>query len=208
MSDRPIALLELAIRGLLSQQPRSGYDLLKVFSETAMGGFSSSPGAIYPALKRLERAGSITGDVENRDTLRPRQVYSLTAAGVETLKRQLRQSVTRDDIVRHADGIMLRFAFAGEVLGPDAAIRILEQFAQEIECYLPELKAQLAGLPKEEARYGVHALQHGIDMYCTDARWARRVVKELKQRAPARQAKRRTVATGQRERLRRGGRRP
>ncbi len=206
MSDRPIALLELAITGLLAQQPRSGYDLLKVFSETAMGGFSSSPGAIYPALKRLEKAGSITGDVENRDTLRPRQVYSLSAAGVETLKWQLRQPVTRDDIVRHADGIMLRFAFAGEVLGSGEAIRILEGFAQEIECYLPELKAQLGALPETGGAYGACALQHGIDMYSADARWARKVVKELKQRARAWKAKRRTVAPRQRKRLKRGGR--
>ena len=77
MSNRIISSpLELAILGLLWQQPRSGYDLLKLFTETAMGGYSSSPGAIYPALKRLARHGSITGEVQNRDSLRPRQVYT------------------------------------------------------------------------------------------------------------------------------------
>ena len=46
MPERTISSpLELAIAGLLWQQARSGYDLLKVFAETAMGGFSSSPGA-------------------------------------------------------------------------------------------------------------------------------------------------------------------
>ncbi len=84
--------------------------------------------------------------------------------------------------MRNADGVMLRFAFAGEVLGPDQAIRILEEFAQEIKGYLPELEAQLAALPEIEGRYGILALRHGIDMYCADARWARKVVKELKQR--------------------------
>ena len=185
MSDRPIALLELAIMGLLWQQPRSGYDLLKVFSETAMGGFSSSPGAIYPALKRLERAGSVTGEVENRDTLRPRQVYSLTPAGAETLKRHLRQPVTRHDVIRQEDGVMLRFVFAGEVLGRDEAIRILEQFSREVESYLPDLKAQLATLQQTTDRYGKYALQYGIDMYRAHARWARKIIVELKRRAAA-----------------------
>ena len=181
MSESPIALLELAVMGLLSQQPRSGYDLLKVFSETAMGGFSSSPGAIYPALKRLEKAGNITGEVENRDTLRPRQVYSLTAAGIKTLKQQLRQPVTRDDVVRHMDGVMLRFAFAGELLGPDVAAGILEQFAHQIGGYLPDLQDQLAQIPETTGAYGKYALQHGIQMYEVEARWARKIAKEIKQ---------------------------
>lgn len=187
MSDRIISSpLELAILGLLWQQPRSGYDLLKVFTETAMGGYSSSPGAIYPALKRLARHGSITGEVQNRDSLRPRQVYSLTNAGVERLKQHLRQPVTQDDVMRHADGVMLRFVFAGEVLGRDEAIRVLEQFAREIESYLSDLKRQLAALPAAAGPYGRCALQHGIDMYYAGACWARNAAKELAEQPTAR----------------------
>ncbi len=178
--------MKLAILGLLAQHPRSGYDLVKVFSETAMGGFSSSPGAIYPALKSLERAGLIAGKVVNQSTLRPRQIYKLTAQGTQSLKRHLRQPVTRDDVMRNSDGVLLRFAFAGEVLGQDEAIRILEEFAREIESYLPDLKAQLQALPKAAGPYGRHALQHGIDMYRADARWARKTAKELKQQTTTR----------------------
>ncbi|UCG17263.1 MAG: PadR family transcriptional regulator [Phycisphaerales bacterium] len=187
MSERIISSpLELAIMGLLWQQPRCGYELLKVFSETAMGGFGNSPGAIYPALRRLERNGSITGEVENRDTLRPRQVYSLTTAGAETLKQHLRQPVTRDDVMRYADGVLLRFAFAGELLGRREAIRILDEFVREIDAYLPDLKAQLADLPQTAGPYGRYALQHGIDMYHADARWARKTITQLKKRRAAR----------------------
>ncbi len=182
--------LKLALLGLLSQRPRSGYDLLKVFSQTAMGGFSSSPGAIYPALKWLVRAGHIAGAVENRDTLRPRRVYRLIDAGTEALKASLRMPVTRDDVMRNADSVLLRFAFAGEVLGRGEAVRILEAYADEIESYLPELKAQLAALPKSAGPYGWHALKHGIDMYRADTRWARKVANELKEQFTARQARR------------------
>lgn len=207
MSDRIInSSLELAILGLLWQQPRCGYDLLKVFSETAIGGFSSSPGAIYPALKRLEGYGSITGKVENRDTLRPRQVYRLTTAGAKTLKQHLRQPVTWDDVMRHADGVLLRFAFAGEVLGRDEAIRILDQFARAIDSYLTDLKAQLGALTQTADPYGRYALQHGIDMYYADARWARKVIKALKRRAAARPTERASGAPRRRNTLQRGGR--
>jgi DNA-binding PadR family transcriptional regulator len=182
--------MKLAIVGLLWQHARSGYDLVRVFSETAMGGFSSSPGAIYPALKSLQRAGLIVGKVENRDTLRPRKVFRLTAAGTEALKENLRRPVTRDDVMRNADGVLLQFAFAGEVLGPGEAVRVLEAFAFEVESYLPDLKAQLAALPRATSPYGGHALKHGIDMYRAEARWARRVAKEIKGRFTARQARR------------------
>ena len=199
MSDRIInSSLELAIMGLLWQQPHSGYDLLKVFSETAMGGYSNSPGAIYPALKRLARDRSITGEIQNRDTLRPRQVYSLTAVGVETLKQHLRQPVTRDDVMRRADGVMLRFVFAGEVLGRDEAIRVLEQFAREIESYLSDLKRQLAAFPATAAPYGRCALQHGIDMYHAGACWARNAAKELDEQATARSTGRKSHTRGRR----------
>ncbi len=185
-----IGALKLALLGLLCQQPRSGYDLMKVFSDTAMGGFSSSPGAIYPALKWLEKNGYTRGKVQNRTQLRPKQVYKLTAAGVESLKQQLRRPVTRDDVMRHADIVLLRFVFAGDVLGRDEAVRILEEFAGEIESYLPDLKAQLSELPPSAGPYGAQALQHGIDGYRADARWARKTAKGLKQQATKRKTKR------------------
>ena len=54
MSAR-VSLLGYALLGLLHQKPSSGYALRRVFATTPMGTFSDSPGAIYPALGRLER---------------------------------------------------------------------------------------------------------------------------------------------------------
>jgi DNA-binding PadR family transcriptional regulator len=53
MKAQPISILGYALLGLIHQKPSSGYDLRKTFTETAMGSFSNSPGAIYPALARL-----------------------------------------------------------------------------------------------------------------------------------------------------------
>src|SRR5690606_8869973 len=57
----PRTTLEYALIGLIRECPRSGYELRKVFVETAMAGYSGSPGAIYPALRRLEADGLIEG---------------------------------------------------------------------------------------------------------------------------------------------------
>ena len=53
------SLLGYALLGLIYQQPLSGYDVKKIFASTPMAGFSDSPGAIYPALRKLERLGFV-----------------------------------------------------------------------------------------------------------------------------------------------------
>jgi len=61
MKTTAIPLLGYALLGLLHQKERSGYDLRKVFTHTPVKHFSDSPGAIYPALRRLERRRSAHG---------------------------------------------------------------------------------------------------------------------------------------------------
>ena len=84
-----VSTLSLAVLGLISQQPLSGYDLRKVFSTTPMGHFSMSPGAIYPALRRMEASGWVKGSIDRKRKLRPRQLYSLTKKGRLVLARAL-----------------------------------------------------------------------------------------------------------------------
>ncbi|HEY3725365.1 MAG TPA: PadR family transcriptional regulator [Acidimicrobiia bacterium] len=52
-------VLELAILGLLQEQPRHGYELKKRLSETLGSFWGISFGSLYPALRRLERSGAI-----------------------------------------------------------------------------------------------------------------------------------------------------
>ena len=52
-------MLELAILGLLKDQPLHGYELKKRLGETLGVLWGVSYGSLYPALRRLERAGAI-----------------------------------------------------------------------------------------------------------------------------------------------------
>ena len=171
--------LTLAVMGMLFQWPQSGYDLMKQFESTSLGNCSSSPGAVYPALKRLEEAGLIAGEVENEDTLRPRQVYHVTDTGTTALRECLAAPVTRYDVTRNIGLVILRFVFAGTVLGPEEAVRILTELADEIEAYVPELEAELKSIPEEAPRFGKLALRHTVDSYRWQARWARKVAADL-----------------------------
>ena len=52
-------MLELAVLGLLAETPLHGYELKKRLSETLGPLWGISFGSLYPALRRLERAGAI-----------------------------------------------------------------------------------------------------------------------------------------------------
>jgi len=174
-----ISTLSLAIMGLIAQQPQTGYDIRKTFATTPMGHFSSSPGAVYPALKRLEKDGWIRGKVDDATALRPRKVYAMTRQGREVLKRHLRQAVTRDDVIWRLDDLLLRFALMDGIVGRAATLRFLRNLADELEAYVAHLRRYL-----EEARAhmpvtGRLAMENGIEGYAMHAAWARRALAEL-----------------------------
>jgi DNA-binding PadR family transcriptional regulator len=172
MAATDVSLLGYAVLGLLAQKESSGYDVRKTFALTPMQSFSDSPGAIYPALKRLEKGGLIRGTVERGSGLRQRKVFRLTAAGTDALKLWLRKPPTRDDVIRALDEMTLRFGFIDVFLGPDDSRRFLEALERELTSYIPELREYLA---VHQARLPLSArlaLESGIRRYEAHLRWA------------------------------------
>ena len=172
--------LSLAILGLISGRPLSGYDLRKVFLTTAMKAFSASPGAIYPALRRLEKDGLIEGEVERQDTLRPRQVFTLSRRGRAALVESLTRPVTREDVIRRMDGLLLRFAFMSGLVGTDKTFDFLGALTKETEGYLDVLEAEFGASAPGLPFSGRAALEQGVESYRMTARWARKTLAELK----------------------------
>src|ERR1700712_3710052 len=68
--------LQLIILALLSEQPRHGYELIKVLEEKSGGFYVPSPGVIYPALTFLEETG--LAEVEVSGT---KKLYRITESG-------------------------------------------------------------------------------------------------------------------------------
>ena len=179
-NDLSKSSLSLAILGLVSLSPLSGYDLRKIFTATPMGHFSTSPGAIYPALKRLERRGLIKGEVKNRDTLRPRQAFEITTEGLRTLKEMLLEPITIDDVKWNLDGLVLRFAFMGKTLGKRKSVRFLEELVTQTEAHIAALKDHLDTNKRKMPVTAIYALEHGIATYRATVQWAHNVIKEIR----------------------------
>ncbi len=182
----PPSSLGYALLGLIHQQPRAGYALAKVFTTTPMGHYSGSPGAIYPALRALERAGLIRGRVERGGTLRPKRVFSPTRKGLAELRRWLEPPVSGDDVIWRLDELMLRFAFMDQMVSRPETLRFLESFRNEIESYVASLKAHRTATASTMSLHGRLAFKNGIDGYQAQARWARHALKVLRARTRAR----------------------
>jgi DNA-binding PadR family transcriptional regulator len=167
------SLLGYALLGLIHQQPRSGYDLRKIFANTPMGTFSDSPGAIYPALQRLEERGFVTSRVHASSGLRRRRLFRPTSSGKRAFRAWQTSAINSDDVIHRADELMLRFGFMDETAGAAQATRFLKALAKELAAYIPTLrkflKVQGAGMPLS----GKLALESGIRGYETLLHWAK-----------------------------------
>ena len=76
--------LRLYLLKLLDEEPRHGYDVIRLLQDRFLGVYSPSPGTIYPRLARLEEEGLVTHEVVDG-----KKIYKITDAGREELNRRL-----------------------------------------------------------------------------------------------------------------------
>jgi DNA-binding PadR family transcriptional regulator len=168
---RTITLLGYALLGLLHGKESSGYELRKVFAETPMGGFSDSPGAIYPALKRLETWKLIAVRPTSKSSLRRRRNLELTREGREALKLWLEMPLGEADVASHLRTIMLKFAFMETVIGKSATLSFLYSLQKELQEYVPRLAHFLESQSCRLPRSGRLALESGLRGYLAQVQW-------------------------------------
>ena len=100
--------LRLIALALIAEQPRHGYEIIKLLEDKTAGWYSPSPGIVYPTLTYLEEAGYVTVQAEGA-----KKLYSITDEGRAYLE-QNRSFV---------DAVLERLAAIG-----DKATRIREHF--------------------------------------------------------------------------------
>jgi DNA-binding PadR family transcriptional regulator len=167
------SLLGYALLGLLQQEARSGYDLRKIFANTPMGTFSDSPGAIYPALQRLEKQGFVRSQLEPSSGRRRRRVFRPTASGKRSFKAWQTRSISADDVIHRVDELLLRFSFMDQTVGRTEARRFLQGLIRELRRYTPALRQYLKANAGQMPLSGRLALESGVRNYEELLRWSR-----------------------------------
>jgi DNA-binding PadR family transcriptional regulator len=68
--------LRLIALALIAEQPRHGYEIIKVLEEKTEGWYAPSPGVVYPTLTYLEEAGYVTVQADGA-----KRLYTITGEG-------------------------------------------------------------------------------------------------------------------------------
>ena len=100
--------LRLIALALIAEQPRYGYEIIKLLEDKTAGWYSPSPGIVYPTLTYLEEAGHVTVQAEGA-----KKLYTITDEG----RAHLEQNRV------FVDAVFERLAAIG-----DKATRIREHF--------------------------------------------------------------------------------
>jgi len=89
-SDIVQGTLQMLILKTLALEPLHGYGIGVRLEQISRGAFRVNAGSLFPALRRLERDGLITGDWRVTENNRRAKYYVLTPQGRAQLKRETR----------------------------------------------------------------------------------------------------------------------
>jgi hypothetical protein len=180
-------VVEFAILGLLHEAPMHGYELRKRLA-SLLGAFRAfSYGSLYPALRRLQRAGLIVEELPEcadedsatsaaRTTRtwgkRARRVYRLTAEGKERFAALVADGgpQTWDD-----DGFGVHMAFFSRTPA-EVRMRILEGRRRRVEERREGLRATLARAGEQIDRYTRELHRMGLESSEREVRWLNELI--------------------------------
>jgi DNA-binding PadR family transcriptional regulator len=183
-SRREVAVLELAILGLLHETAMHGYELRKQLN-AKLGAIRAaiSYGSLYPTLRRLQAAGWITENTQSPratpeseipplTSRRGRVVYQITAEGKERFQELLAQTGPE---TFEEPGFGIHFAFFART-DSDTRLRILEGRRRRIEERREGLREVLARAAERLDAYTLELQRHGLDACEREVRWLEELI--------------------------------
>ena len=180
MADVQLTAFEHIVLGLICLAPSSGYDLKRRFASSPIGVYQPSSGALYPALRRLERKGLVraqAADEGARQQARPRHVYEPTELGTAAHLSWLRAPVRPETAARDLGLHLMRFVLMEHVLAPAEVLSFLQGLADAMAAFTAELE-QAAASAAASGHAGL-ALDHGLVVHRASLAWTQRTVAAL-----------------------------
>jgi PadR family transcriptional regulator, regulatory protein PadR len=95
MADKPSGLvqgtLDMLILKTLELEAMHGYGIAMRIEQISKGVFQVNPGSLFPAFRRLERAGWLKSEWQDTENNRRGKYYALTALGRKQLEGETRE---------------------------------------------------------------------------------------------------------------------
>jgi DNA-binding PadR family transcriptional regulator len=178
-ASRPLTDFEQVLLGVIDSEPRSGYGLRKMFSSSPSSVYQPSPGALYPALRRLEARGLLRSHTMESKGRRAQCMYHVTDAGHAAHMDWLRQPVVPATVGADLGLHLMRFALMEDRL-PGAAIRaFLEDLENALDTFVTAMEYYLASGAQAHKPHAELAIKHGIAVHRASLDWTRSALAAL-----------------------------
>ncbi|WP_423801099.1 PadR family transcriptional regulator [Neobacillus sp. SAB-20_R2A] len=146
------------ILGFLYEEPMSGYDIKQMMENSVSYFFDASFGAIYPALRKMEKEGLVEKQVIQQEGKPNKNLFAITDAGREQFQQYLNSpinpTVTRSDI-------LIRIFF-GRFTTKEKIIKWLEEEREKNQAMYDNLTRIDKMCGSDMERYKRFTLQFGI----------------------------------------------
>lgn len=181
MADRRLTDFEQILLGMICSAASSGYDLKRTFAATPIGIYQPSSGALYPALRRLERKGLVQASASTpSEPAGPRapRVYHATPQGREVHADWIRMPVEPATISRDLGLHLVRFVMMEPLLSRPEVLGFLKSLRDALAAFTAQLEQYLTATGFKD-RHPLLALNHGIAVHRASLDWAERTITTL-----------------------------
>jgi DNA-binding PadR family transcriptional regulator len=182
MADRQLTQFEHILLGLICLEPSSGYDLKRRFALTPLGIYQPSSGALYPALRRLDRMGLVRAQDQARPTGQPsrhRRGYEPTPAGRAAHLSWLRAPVTPAEVARDLGLHLMRFVLMEHQLPREDVLAFLDDLAGALAAFTTGMERYAAADTPPGHEHARLAVEHGLAVHRASLLWAEQAIKAL-----------------------------
>lgn len=170
---RSLTDFEHVILAYIALSPQSGYSLKQRFASSPATVYNPSPGALYPALRRLLTAGLLSAEDAVSSGQRSRRMYRLTESGRAAHDAWLHEPVDKAEAASQLGLHIMRFANMQDTVERAHVLKFLQDLADGLESFIEGTKSYLATEVTPDRVHATLALEHGIAVHQASLDWAR-----------------------------------
>jgi DNA-binding PadR family transcriptional regulator len=187
-AGRPLTDFEQVLLGVIADEPRSGYGLKKMFSSSPASVYQPSPGALYPALRRLEQRGLLHAEEQVSSGRRALRLYQVTEAGRAVLLEWLRKPVVPETVGSELGQHLMRFSLMEKYLERAEVIAFLTDLGHALDGFVRGMEQFTASRQEVLGGHALLAVEHGIAIHRASLEWVGTAIAALGETAafPAR----------------------
>jgi DNA-binding PadR family transcriptional regulator len=170
-AGRPLTDFEQVLLGVIADEPRSGYGLKKMFSSSPASVYQPSPGALYPALRRLEERGLLHAEKQVSSGRRALRLYQVTEAGLAVYLEWLRKPVVPETVGAELGQHLMRFSLMEKYLERAEVIAFLADLGHALDGFVRGMEQFTASRQGTLGGHALLALEHGIAIHRASLEW-------------------------------------